>query len=117
MPNYMKVENYIGENNMDIEQILYNKMCCGCIKEKFCHEECEYCDAFLDALENYDKQPKTKYKELTIPQKFEIYNRTNSGIYFVKEILTLFNITRETHKKVMLEIATLIDKELKTCDM
>ena len=44
-----------------IEQMIYSKMCCGCLKEKYCHEECETCEEYEQALERaleYDKATK-----------------------------------------------------------
>jgi len=36
----------------DLESILYQQFCVGCENEKRCHEECEKCDDFLEALES-----------------------------------------------------------------
>lgn len=29
----------------------YESMCCGCWRERLCHEDMSYCDAFLKATE------------------------------------------------------------------
>lgn len=34
-----------------IENILYQRMCNGCPKEKECHDNCEHCDNYLNELE------------------------------------------------------------------
>lgn len=33
------------------EELLYEEMCVGCQGEKSCHENCTYCDAFVERLE------------------------------------------------------------------
>lgn len=42
----------IRNKNRDLEQEIYEEMCVGCQGEKSCHENCTYCDAFIERLEN-----------------------------------------------------------------
>lgn len=37
--------------NEKIEFEVYKKMCSSCPNAKKCHEECEYCDEFVDEYE------------------------------------------------------------------
>lgn len=39
-----------------LRQDLYQEMCNGCTKEKYCHEECENCDDYLEAEEKLFKK-------------------------------------------------------------
>ena len=32
------------------KETLYEKMCVGCPKEKICHDKCEHCDEYEEAL-------------------------------------------------------------------
>lgn len=41
-------------DNEELELKIYEKMCKSCPYAKKCHEECEYCDEFLD--EYYEKE-------------------------------------------------------------
>lgn len=36
---------------MPIEEILYEKLCRGCPKEKQCHDNCEHCNKYLEQLD------------------------------------------------------------------
>jgi len=40
---------------MDYEQILYDKMCRGCLFEKDCHDDAKNCDEYLEELEKYER--------------------------------------------------------------
>lgn len=33
-----------------IEEMVYHRMCSGCLKEKECHDNCEQCDDYLDEV-------------------------------------------------------------------
>ena len=35
----------------DLEQLLYQRLCRGCLNEKQCHDTCEYCEEYLGELE------------------------------------------------------------------
>lgn len=35
----------------DLELKVYNKLCCGCLNEKRCHDECENCDKYYEELD------------------------------------------------------------------
>ena len=48
---------------MDLKDKLYAKMCANCPKEKHCHDECEFCDDFIDNLEAL-KSGETKLDEI-----------------------------------------------------
>ncbi len=37
------------------EDEVYDLMCCGCMMEKECHDNCEYCDAVLEMLEEEEE--------------------------------------------------------------
>lgn len=98
-----------------IEQLVYSKMCCGCLKEKFCHEECETCEEYDKEL-YYQLHPTEhiKFKDLELSTKFEIYNAYQSSKFYVKEICTKYHITQNTYAKVVNQVANIIDKKLKT---
>ena len=59
------------------------------------------------------KRKHFKFYHLTLAQKFEIYNLSRCGLYYVYEICEKCNVSSTTYKRVVREIATLIDKELK----
>lgn len=40
----------------DYEAELYSKMCWSCHREKECHEGCFHCDAYLEKLEEMEKE-------------------------------------------------------------
>jgi len=44
---------------------------------------------------------KRRFDELTHQEKCEIYNLTQSGKYYLKEILVKFNITEHTHRRII----------------
>lgn len=35
---------------INVEELVYENFCEGCESEKWCHESCEYCDAYLEAM-------------------------------------------------------------------
>lgn len=39
-----------------MKEDVYNLLCVGCWREKLCHEDMEFCDAYLDATEEDDCQ-------------------------------------------------------------
>ena len=39
------------ERYLESEMSLYERLCAGCEREKWCHENCEYCDEYEEALE------------------------------------------------------------------
>lgn len=89
----------------DYEYIVYKQMCCGCCHEKQCHDECEYCDDYLERLENYQATKKKRYKDLTQEQKFSIYHEMkNACRYTQKEIAEMFNVSVHNLKRVVGEI-------------
>jgi len=81
---------------------VYEKLCSGCPNEVKCHEECETCEDFDELLNK--KNHSRKFEELTHIEKCEIYNMAISGHYYRKEILTKFNITKHTLRRVIYAI-------------
>lgn len=51
------------ERYLEPEMSLYERLCVGCEREAWCHEHCEYCDEYEEALEeedeNYNLNPTT----------------------------------------------------------
>ena len=39
---------------MSNEDKVYDMMCCQCVMEKYCHENADCCDKFLEILEALD---------------------------------------------------------------
>lgn len=33
------------------EEQVYEKLCLNCLREKLCHDNCEVCEAFMEAVE------------------------------------------------------------------
>lgn len=59
----LAVVNHFYEQ--DIEEHVYSRMCSGCERERYCHEECETCEEYDDAieeLENDENCPKAFYE-------------------------------------------------------
>ena len=51
---YEVVDNwadYVRNKRKTLKEKIYSKLCNGCSKENYCHEECEHCDAYYKALE------------------------------------------------------------------
>ena len=96
----------------DYEYIVYKQMCCGCSHEKRCHDDCEYCDDYLERLENYQATKHKKYKHLTMEQKFSIYHEMKYGRYTQKEIANILKISRSyvsrIEKKALEKLASAI---------
>jgi hypothetical protein len=49
----------------DIEEHVYNRMCSGCERARYCHEECETCEEYDEAIEELEKDedcPKAFYE-------------------------------------------------------
>ena len=67
-------------------------------------------------MQNYSQpiKKRKKYTKLTLPQKFEIYNKAISDNYYIYEICQEYKISTTTYRKVLLDIGKLINKELKT---
>lgn len=42
-------QRYI-DKPIDMEWEVYQRMCIGCERERYCHEHCEHCDEYEDAL-------------------------------------------------------------------
>ena len=40
------------ERYIDKEMEVYQRMCVGCERERYCHEQCEQCDEYIEELEN-----------------------------------------------------------------
>ena len=41
----------------DIEWEVYQRMCAGCEREHYCHNNCENCEEYADAVEEeYEKE-------------------------------------------------------------
>ena len=38
----------------EAEEVIYNKLCRGCPKEKRCHDDCEHCEEYLEEVERYE---------------------------------------------------------------
>lgn len=47
-------------NDYEIEQAIYQKLCSHCPNAKYCHEECENCKEYDEALERALKHDKTE---------------------------------------------------------
>ena len=45
------VKSRINNARKTLKEKIYSKLCNGCSKENYCHEECEHCDAYYKALE------------------------------------------------------------------
>lgn len=59
----LAVVSHIYEHNL--EEHIYSKMCAHCSKERLCHENCEYCDEYYEAIDDYNKEddcPKAFYQ-------------------------------------------------------
>lgn len=59
----LAVVNHFYEQ--DIEEYVYSRMCAGCERERYCHEECETCEEYDNAiaeLENDEACPKAFYE-------------------------------------------------------
>lgn len=41
---------------MTIEEMIYARLCRGCPNEKRCHDDCEYCDEYLEEIEKHDNE-------------------------------------------------------------
>ena len=41
---------------MDFEEELYRRMCRACPNQRMCHDDCEYCDEYLEELEKHDTE-------------------------------------------------------------
>lgn len=44
---------------------------------------------------------RNKIEDLSLEEKMEIYNRSQTGSHYVKETLVKFNITQYTYQKVI----------------
>lgn len=59
-------------------------------------------------------KPRKTYKKLILPEKFELYNKSMSGNYKVKDLCSMFDISYKTYKRIILEVGSIINKELQT---
>ena len=49
----------------DVEEHVYSRMCAGCEYERRCHVECEHCDEYYEAVDEYEEDencPKAFYE-------------------------------------------------------
>ena len=56
--NEKSIKDWCGYfEKMDNDDLsLYERLCVGCEREKWCHENCEYCDAYEEALEEMNDE-------------------------------------------------------------
>ena len=64
---------------------VYDRMCVGCPREKHCHEEMDFCDAYLDAVEgdsvaNYVDVRRLK-KELSPFGDGKLHGKNTDAVY------------------------------------
>ena len=55
-----------------------------------------------------------KYKHLTQEQRYELYNKAKSGMYYVSELCDYFDISPSTYRKVIIKVDEQIYETLKT---
>jgi len=51
-------------------------------------------------------------KRLRRKQRFEIYNKYHSGLYYLKELASEYNVSTNTIKNIVKEVEKLIEKKL-----
>ncbi len=51
------------EELLNLEEKTYSYCCDGCERERFCHENCETCDYFIETLEELSQEIREQIEE------------------------------------------------------
>lgn len=79
-------------------EIIYDRLCNGCSKAKYCHEECITCDEFDNQLET---EPNRTLQDLTIKDIKHIKEMVESDFFTKKEICEEYGISNHTLWRVI----------------
>lgn len=87
----------------DIEQKIYEQLCHSCWLAKKCHDECETCSEFDYLVKKAIRQAKRPrpYKNITKEEKRAIYDLYVGNEYYVKDILSMFHISKLTLRRIV----------------